>query len=93
MLMTCAVTASQRDTQTCNMCINIMKTFPCNIQRFFSAVKIENFTGKISIFFLHVFFFFFFAQNIDCGYMLEPLWRFSAVCRAEKSFKTSGPVH
>ena len=30
----------------------IMKTCPCNIQRFFSALKIENFVGKIVIFFL-----------------------------------------
>ena len=32
----------------------------------FSAVKIENFTRTILIFFL------IFAQNIDCGYTLEP---------------------
>ena len=45
---------------------NITKTCPCNIQRFFSAVKIENFIGKkINIFLI-------FAQNIDCGYTLEP---------------------
>ena len=30
----------------------IMKTRPCNIQRFFSASKIENFFGKKLIFFL-----------------------------------------
>ena len=41
-----------------------MKTCPCNIQRFFSVVKIEYFTRKILIFFL------IFAQNIDCGYRL-----------------------
>ena len=35
-------------------------------QRTFSAVKIENFVGKVLIFFL------IFAQNIDCGYTLEP---------------------
>ena len=35
------------------------------ISRFFSAVKIENFIGKILIFF---------SQNIGCGYMLEPPW-------------------
>ena len=45
---------------------NIMKTCPCNKQRFFSVVKIEDFVGKILIFFL------FLLQNIDCGYMLEP---------------------
>ena len=44
----------------------IMKTCPCNIQRFFLVVKNENFTRKILIFFL------LFAQNIDCGYSLEP---------------------
>ena len=30
----------------------ITKTCPCNIQRFFSVVKIKNFVGKILIFFL-----------------------------------------
>ena len=47
----------------------IMKTCPCNIQRFFSAVKFENFTRqkkKKDIFNI-------LAQNIDCGYTLEPL--------------------
>ena len=42
-----------------------MKTCPCNIQRFFSPVKIE-----ISLDFLNIFLIF--AQNIDCGYTLEP---------------------
>ena len=32
----------------------------------FLVVKMKNFTGKILIFFL------IFAQNIDCGYTLEP---------------------
>ena len=43
-----------------------MKTCPCNIQRIFSALKIENFIG--------IFFYDFnmFAQNIDCEYTLEP---------------------
>ena len=45
--------------------IYITKTCPCNIQGFFSPVKIENFMRKILIFFL------IFAQNIDCGYTLE----------------------
>ena len=44
----------------------ITKTRPCNIQRFFSFVKIENFLGKKLILFL------IFAQNICCGYTLEP---------------------
>ena len=30
----------------------IMKTCPCNIQRIFSPVKIENFIGFLKIFFL-----------------------------------------
>ena len=38
-----------------------MKTCPWNMQTFLSAVKIENFI-----------FFFFFTQDIDCGFMLEP---------------------
>ena len=42
-----------------------MKTCPCNIQRIFSAVKIENFVGKNDIFNS-------LAQNIHCGYTLEP---------------------
>ena len=46
--------------------IAITKTHPCNLQRFFSIIKIENFLGKkINIFNI-------FAQNIDCGYTLEP---------------------
>ena len=44
--------------------LTITKTCPCNIQLFFTAVKM-------------IFFFFFdnfliFAQNIDCGYKFEP---------------------
>ena len=46
-----------------------MKTCPCNIQRFFSPVQSENFIGFFKIFFL------IFAQNIDCGYTLEPTRR------------------
>ena len=34
----------------------ITKTCPCNIQRFFSAVKIENFIRKMLIFFLFSYF-------------------------------------
>ena len=46
--------------------INIMKTCPCNKQRFL-AVKIEIiFSAEIFYIFL------IFAQNIDCGYTLEP---------------------
>ena len=37
------------------------KTRPCNIQSFFSPVKIENFIKKFDIFLI-------FVQNIDCGY-------------------------
>ena len=44
---------------------SITKTCPCNIQRFSSALQIENFFGKIfDIFNI-------FALNIDCGYALE----------------------
>ena len=44
----------------------IMKTCPCNIQIFFSGVKNEKSTRKkVDIFLI-------FAQNIDCGYTLEP---------------------
>ena len=38
----------------------------CVYRDFFSPVKIENLIGFLKIFFL------FFAQNIDCGYTLEP---------------------
>ena len=44
----------------------IMKTRPCNIQRFFSALKIEKIHLKNCDIFL------IFAKNIDCGYTLEP---------------------
>ena len=48
-----------------NLCLTITKTCPCNKQRFFLALKIENFQlKKFDIFLI-------FAQNIDCGYMLE----------------------
>ena len=44
---------------------HIMKTCPCNIE-IFSAVKTENFHKKnFDIFNI-------FAQNIDCGFTLEP---------------------
>ena len=45
------------------------KTCPCNILRFLSAVKIENFVGnKIDTFNIS-------AQHIDCGYTFVPSWR------------------
>ena len=44
----------------------IMKTRPCNIQIFFFGFKNENFHRKRFDIFL------IFAQNIDCGYLLEP---------------------
>ena len=43
-----------------------MKTSPRNILGFFKAVEMIIFRWKIIIFFL------IFAQNIDCGYTLEP---------------------
>ena len=45
---------------------HITKTCPCNIQRFLKLSKMKIFKRKILIFFL------IFAQNIDCGYTLEP---------------------
>ena len=42
------------------------KTCPCKTERFFSVAKIENFIRNFLIVFL------IFAQNIDCGYTLEP---------------------
>ena len=47
--------------------IHITKSCPCNIQRFFSEEKIENLIGKFLIVLYNIF-----AQNIHCGYMLEP---------------------
>ena len=44
----------------------ITKTRPCNITDFSQVVKIENF--KLDFFYI----FHIFAQNIDCGYSLEP---------------------
>ena len=45
---------------------SITKTCPCYIQRFFKVIKNENFQKKnLDIFLI-------FAQNIDCGYTLEP---------------------
>ena len=44
----------------------ITKTCPCNIKNFFSVVKFEKNQKKIFDIFL------IFAQNIDCGYTLEP---------------------
>ena len=51
-----------------NSIVFITKTRQCNIQRFFSQVKIEN-VHHGNIFF---YIFLTFAQNIDCGYTLEP---------------------
>ena len=48
---------------------SIKKTHPCNIQRFFSDVKIENFIRKKK---KKKIFFHIFDQNIDYGYTLEP---------------------
>ena len=47
----------------------ITKTRSCNIQKFFCCCKNENFHWKIFDIFL------IFAQNIDGGYTVEPLWR------------------
>ena len=44
----------------------ITQTHPCNIQKYFTAVKHENFQLNFIDFF-HIF-----AQNIYCGYTLEP---------------------
>ena len=44
----------------------ITKTCPCNKQRLFELKKMKIISRKNLIFFL------FFAQNIDCGYTLEP---------------------
>ena len=44
----------------------ITKTCPCYILQFFTAVKKDNFQMKNCDVFL------IFAQNIDCGYTLEP---------------------
>ena len=46
--------------------IFITETRPCNIQRFFTGVKNDNF-HLILFYYFHIF-----AQNIDRGYTLEP---------------------
>ena len=45
---------------------SITKTFPCNKQQIFHGFKKDNFRMKNRDVFLIL------AQNIDCGYMLEP---------------------
>ena len=51
-----------------------MKTCPCDIQRFFSPVKIKNCQLKnFGIFLI-------FTQNIDCGYTLEVLTSTHNLC-------------
>ena len=45
----------------------LYETCPCNIQRIFSALKLKNFIEKKKDNF------YIFAQNIDCGFILEPL--------------------
>ena len=45
---------------------HITQTCPCNILQYFTALKNDNFQMKIVDNFL------IFAQNIDCGYTLEP---------------------
>ena len=44
---------------------DIAKTCPCNIQQLFTALKVNFQMKNCDIFLL-------FAQNIDCGYTLEP---------------------
>ena len=71
-------------------CIFITNTCPCNIQRLFSPVKIKNFIIKIDIFVI-------FAQNIDCGYTLEPPRRgsneYPQFMFWSKNKKTGIPLH
>ena len=50
-------------------CHYITKTCPCNKQRLFELKKNENCQQKNFDILL------IFAQNIDCGYTLEPPWR------------------
>ena len=45
----------------------ITKTRPCSIQRFFHGCKNDNFQVFFVVAFFHIF-----AQNVDCGYPLEP---------------------
>ena len=75
--------------------MSITKTCPCNIQRYFSGKIIEHFVGKkkIDIFLI-------FAQNIDCGYTLEPPRRGdsneypqSMFWSKNKNQRTNGPVN
>ena len=51
----------------CGFCIFfITQTYPCNILQYFTAEKNDNFQVKNCDIFL------IYAQNIDCGYTLEP---------------------
>ena len=49
-----------------NIGFKITQTCPCNILRHFTAEKNDNFQVKNCDIFLII------AQNIDCGYTLEP---------------------
>ena len=62
--------------------IFITKTCPCNIQRIFSAVKIESFNEKFNIV----------AQIIDCGYAAV-LTSTHNPCFGSKIRKLGIPLH
>ena len=66
----------------------ITKTCPCNIQRFFLALKIENFHLKIFDFLI-------FAQNIDCvcTYTEAVLTSTHNLCFGAKIRKIGIPLH
>ena len=69
----------------------ITKTCPCKKTEIFLALKIENFQHKNFDIFL------IFAQNIDCGYTLEPPWRGGSneytLCFGAKIRKVGIPPH
>ena len=50
-----------------------MKTYPCNKQRIFSALKMKiSLEKNYYLLFFYFVYFDMFSQNIDCGYTLEP---------------------
>ena len=53
-------------SKTCNNVLYITQTCQCNILQYFTGCKNDNFQMKMFDIFL------IFAQNIDCGYTLEP---------------------
>ena len=80
------------DIMSCLFMVGIKKNLPMQYTETFSILKIENFQLK------H--FFLIFAQNVDCGYTLEPphrggsnVYPQSMFWSKNKNQRTNGPVN